>query len=397
MSNQSRLIDPISTAELERRWAAVRAAMDEHGIDILVMQNNNEFLGGYVKWFTDMPARNAYPHTVLFPKDDPMTVIQMGPMGGERTPPADNPATRGVGTIRTNASFTAIHYTKNYDAEQAADVIKKRGDATIGLVGTGGMSYAFCEYLKNGSGITAKFVDASALVDEIKAIKSDEERARIIRTAEMQDAVVAEIAKSIRPGMKDFEVAALAQYTGQMLGSEQGIFLGTSAPVGQISGFAQRHNQARELKEGDHLSLLVENNGAGGFYAEIARTFVLGKASDELVEGLQMVSEAQKHTLGLMKPGTRCDDIFRAHNEFMKARNLPPENRLYAHGQGYDMVERPLIRDDETMSIEENMCMVVHPGYTTDKIFAVICDNYLITADGASECLHNTPKKIFEV
>ena len=197
--------------------------------------------------------------------------------------------------------------------------------------------------------------------------------------------------------MKDFEVAALAQYTGQKLGSEQGIFLGTSAPLGQASMFAQRHQQNRELKDGDHLTLLVENNGAGGFYTEIARTFVLGKASEELIEGLAMVTEAQRHTLANLKPGTPCRDIYAAHNTFMESRNLPRESRIYAHGQGYDMVERPLIRDDETMAIAEHMNITVHPGYVSDKIFAVICDNYLIGRDGPGDCLHKTPQKIFEV
>jgi len=35
----------------------------------------------------------------------------------------------------------------------------------------------------------------------------------------------------------------------------------------------------------------------------------------------------------------------------MRSRGLPAELRLYAHGQGYDLVERPLIRADETMNL----------------------------------------------
>ena len=81
----------------------------------------------------------------------------------------------------------------------------------------------------------------------------------------------------------------------------------------------------------------------------------------------------------------------------MRARGLPPESRLYSHGQGYDMVERPLIRDDETMSLTENMNIVVHPSFADDSVFAVICDNYLITADGVSECMHETPQTVFEL
>ena len=69
------------------------------------------------------------------------------------------------------------------------------------------------------------------------------------------------------------------------------------------------------------------------------------------------------------------------------AAALPPELRLYAHGQGYDLVERPLIRADETMTIEADMNFAVHPGYETPSIFAVICDNYLIgPTDRANAC-----------
>ena len=62
-----RLQTPISTAELERRWGAVRAAMKREKIDVLLMQNNNDHMGGYVKYFTDMPATNGYPNAVVFP------------------------------------------------------------------------------------------------------------------------------------------------------------------------------------------------------------------------------------------------------------------------------------------------------------------------------------------
>src|SRR5690348_2017147 len=43
-----RLNTPISTAELQRRWQAVRGAMQRERIDVLLMQNNNDHMGGYV-------------------------------------------------------------------------------------------------------------------------------------------------------------------------------------------------------------------------------------------------------------------------------------------------------------------------------------------------------------
>ena len=88
-----RLQTPISTAELERRWAAVREAMEREKIDVLLMQNNNDYMGGYVKYFTDLPATNGYPLTVVFPRDDLMTLVSMGPFGGGGAPTANGDGT----------------------------------------------------------------------------------------------------------------------------------------------------------------------------------------------------------------------------------------------------------------------------------------------------------------
>ena len=114
-------------------------------------------------------------------------------------------------------------------------------------------------------------------------------------------------------------------------------------------------------------------------------------------ERAHRVDQVAAHTLRQLKPGASCADIAASHDDYMRSRGLPAELRLYAHGQGYDLVERPLIRGDETMRLEEHMNLAVHPGYETPSIFAVICDNYFIEAGGASACLHKTPKQVFEI
>jgi len=42
---KERVIRPISTQELERRWKAVREVMKAKKIDFLLVQNNNDYLG----------------------------------------------------------------------------------------------------------------------------------------------------------------------------------------------------------------------------------------------------------------------------------------------------------------------------------------------------------------
>ena len=392
-----RLLNPISTRELERRWAAARKGMAERKIDALVMQNNNDWLGGYVRWFTDTPLSNGYPRSLIFPASGLMTVVDMGAKDGRRKINGGDAVNRGVGEIVSTAAFTSVAFTDEYQAELVVGELSKGGYRTIGWVSAGAMPYAFVARIERELAGKATFVDATELVDRLKAIKSEEEKELIRKCAGMQDEIFARLLKKIRPGMTGNDITALAQYEGRLMGSEQGLFLGSAVPLGQASRFLDRHLQARALKPGEHFSLLIENNGPGGMYTEIARTIVLGKASNELIDGFESMKEAQAHTLRQLKPGASCAEIARSHDEYMRGRGLPPELRLYAHGQGYDLVERPLIRSDETMTIAEHMNFAVHPGYETNSIFAVICDNYFIEAGGPGACLHKTPKQVFEV
>jgi hypothetical protein len=92
-----------------------------------------------------------------------------------------------------------------------------------------------------------------------------------------------------------------------------------------------------------------------------------------------------------------CKEIWETHNAFMRAHGRPPAKRVYSHGQGYDMVERPLIRFDEPLAIAANMNIVVHPTYTTAHTFTWICDNYLVGETGVMERLHAFPEQIVEL
>jgi Xaa-Pro aminopeptidase len=391
-----RLLNPISDAELDRRWAAVRKAMTEEGVDALIVQSNNDWLGGYVKWLTDHPATNGYPKTVVFHADDWMTVIDMGPRGGRRKLGGNDEVHRGVGEILTTPAFTSVAYTDEYQAELVVSDIKRRNCRVVGVAGGGALPHRFMTRIGRDLA-PIRLIDMTDAVDWVKAIKSPEEISAIRKTAHMQDEVFARLLAKVRPGMRDTDITALAQYEGRLLGSEQGLFLGASAPLGMRSGFADRYQQGRTLRDGEHFTILIENNGPGGFYTELARTMVFGKATQQLLDGFAAMKAAQDHTLSLIKPGASCRDIAAAHDDYMRSRNFPPELRLYCHGQGYDLVERPLVRADETMTLAAGMNLAVHPGYETDGMFAVICDNYLVEANGPSECLHRTEKKVFEL
>jgi Xaa-Pro aminopeptidase len=392
----SRALNAVSVTELRRRWAAVRSRMHEQGVDALVMQNSSDWVGGYVRWFSNQPATNGYPTSVVFPRDSAMSLIEQGPFDGVRRSSPDEERATGIAVRLTTPSYPSVGYTGAYDADIAVRELRSHGARRIGLVAPAAMYHSFGLRLREALG-DLDIVDFTDPVDRIKAIKSEEERECIRGVAAMQDQVMARVAEFLRPGLKDFEIAAYAQYVGQQQGSEQGIFLCSSAPAGEAASFRPRSMQGRTLRAGDVFSLLVENNGGGGFYAELSRIFVLGKAAEELRRAHAAVLEAQRHALSLLKPGASCSQVFARHNAHLRSLNLPEERRLNMHGMGYDMVERPLIRHDETMQIAEHMAIVCHPGLLNDRMFVHNTEIYLVEADGPSESLHRTAKQIFEI
>jgi Xaa-Pro aminopeptidase len=135
-------------------------------------------------------------------------------------------------------------------------------------------------------------------------------------------------------------------------------------------------------------------NGRGGLYTEMGRIFSLGKPSQELQDAFGVSVEAQELTVRLLKPGADPKEIWDANNAFLEKRGYFPERRLYAHGQGYDLMERPLIRYDEPLRIAADMNVTVHPVAGNRRVWASLTDNYLVTEDGTNPWLHKTPKEI---
>ena len=397
MALSERLNTPISTAELERRWKLVREAMRREKIDVLLMQNNNDHMGGYVRWFTDMPATNGYPNTVVFPADDEMTVVCQGPFGGSETTAQGDVNWRGVKTIMTTPSYASAHYTKDYDPELACKGLAPYADKTIGFVGTYQMSYAMASYVKRKYS-KARHVDATDMIDMIKVFKSPEELELVKRAALMQDGAMRAAFAAIKPGMRDTEVAAIAQAYSVSHGSENGIYLCASMPLGEPSKFGNKHLQNRVIQKGDQFALLVEDNGPGGMYTELGRSCVVGaKVPQAMKDGLAFCIESRQMTLDLLKPGTPCKDVWDGFNAFMRKNGRPMESRLYCHGQGYDLVERPLVRSDEPMTIEKDMNIVVHPTYIHAGYLNWLCDNYIIGDNGPGDRLHQFPEEVVEV
>jgi Xaa-Pro aminopeptidase len=393
---KERLSTSVSDTELRRRWDAVRAGMRERGVDYLVIQNSEEYMGGTLRWFTDYTARHQFPMTVIFPVDDDMTVINCGaaPPAGQAFPPAW--FARGIKDRLGDVYFGTLPYTAYYDAKLAVDVLKQKPNATIGWVERTFIPMTFADYLREELP-KATFVDATEWVDEIKVLKSAEEIELIKGTAALQDACIDYLKGVIKPGLHDYEIYAEAHYFLKKNRSERGLVQVNSGPLGTMVPFDVPRFQNRAVRSGDQVSVLIEVNGPGGYYCEVMRIFTVGAdPTPELQAGFETAVKTQQLMTSMMKPGTYAKDIFAAAAAFLGEAGCAPLVRSIGHGQGTPLVERPNFRPDETWALKAGMNIAVHPQVVKPPMWSVVCDNFIVREDGV-EKLHHYPQELIRV
>ena len=125
-----------------------------------------------------------------------------------------------------------------------------------------------------GTHAGATFTDASALIERLRARKSDAELAALRTAIEITVLAQQEAMRLIEPGMNEFEVEALIEYTFRRYGAERP---GFASIVGSGPNSTSLHYNAndRVMRDGD---VVVMDVGAlwGGYSADVTRTVPVG-------------------------------------------------------------------------------------------------------------------------
>jgi Xaa-Pro aminopeptidase len=376
----------ISITEMNRRWNVVREAMQEKKLDFLIIQSSINIFPGSVRWLADLIIADGYTVSIVFPRNGEMTAFLHGSIG--------DTSLIGKGVKRCVYSPSLPTLASNYlQAEQLVAELASYKNSHIGFVGMNLIAAGFYKYLIEHMPGT-KFEDATDLIDTLKAIKSDEELSCIRETCHIQDELFSGILPHIQAGKKVGEIRS--ELIRQALNkgcSSINIVLWMS----QAGKTLIRPSRSQIIKEGDQIDMMLETDGPSGFWGEISRPVFIGKASTELKEHVELARQLQKLTLAILKPGAKPSDIWEANNTSLRKMNCQEERRIFAHGQGYDMVERPCIDYFESMPVNGNMLMAVHPQALSNKAFGWLCDNFIVKETGTPEWLHRTPQRVFEV
>lgn len=380
-------------SEYRRRIEKTRKAMAQKGVDLMVVvdPSNMAWLTGYDGW-------SFYVHQcVLLAGDgEPVWVGRLQDANGAKL-------TAFMG--HDNIVGYPDHYvqsTERHPFDFVSKVVAERGwdRKRIGLeMDNYYFSAAAHEALKAHLP-NARFVDATALVNWQRAVKSDAEIVFMRRAARIVEAMQERAMELIEPGMRMNELVAEIYRTG-VLGADG--FGGDYPaivpllPTGAGASAPHLTWSDQPFKKGE--GTFIEIAGCyKRYHCPMSRTVFLGKPPQKFLDTEKAVLEGIAAALDTVKPGNTCEQVEAAWRKTVAKYGIEKESRIgYSIGLSY-----PPDWGERTMSLRPNDKSVLQPGMAFHMIPAIwkedwgmeITESFLVTDRGAETFCH-FPRRLF--
>ncbi len=385
---------PFSQQEYDRRLAKVRRSMADAGLDILFVEDpsNMAWLTGYDGW-------SFYVHqgVIVLPDADPIWWGRSQDANGAR---------RTVWMAEDRIVPYADHYvqsTVRHPMQALAALLRDNG-AERARIGVELENYYFSAkaYLTLREELPqASFVDATALVNRARGVKSDEEVAFMRKAARIAEKVVDGILERIEPGLPKNElVAEIYGDAVRGVGEDWGDYpaIVPLLPSGPDAAAPHLTWDGRPFKTGE--ATFFEIAGCyRRYHTPFCRTVFLGTPPKFLLEAEKALVEGLEAGLEKAVAGNRACDIANALAAPLERAGIKRGARCgYPIGMSYppDWGERTIsLRAEDETVLEPGMTFHFMPGLWMDDWGLEITESILIRESGPAECFCNRPRKLF--
>jgi len=240
--------------------------------------------------------------------------------------------------------------------------------------------------------------DGTALIDKLLMHKLPAELDAIRRAARLADDAYGEFIKAVAPGRRQYEIVAdLEAYLRRRGCPDNFMIIGS----GGKEVFGMTPPSERKIASGDLVTTEL-TPAVEGYYVQICRTLVAGRATPAQARAFAIYREALEAGIAAVKPGVTAADVARAENDVFRKYGLGDYvtnkyTRVRGHGIGLFCDSKPHILEDVDTVLEPGMALIVHPNtYHPEVGYVVLGDAVVVTQTGV-EVLCGTPRELFEV
>jgi Xaa-Pro dipeptidase len=326
-------IPQLSLQERDRRYDKVRAEMARQGINCLLLPANTG------RW-EQLQADSHYLSSIGGFATEVFTVF---PLKGDVTAYIFNRA----GWWKQAQNWVQdVRDGRNRWGQNAIERINELGlqKGTIGIAGLAGLfrapegiiPYSSVKAIQDAFP-QAKLVNATEMMQEIRAIKSGEEISFLGRSAAIIEKTIETMVHTARPGVSEKELYGAMIQTMLANGGElPTLFFLSAGPDITNSSFVPTDYQ---MQKGDRIVNEIEAK-YGGYAAQAVSPVVLGKPKEDYEEIIAVSRACFDAILGKMKPGVTFGTLFDTYRDTVEqhgnGKYLWNHPMMHARGLGDD-------------------------------------------------------------
>ncbi|MDR7543681.1 MAG: Xaa-Pro peptidase family protein [Armatimonadota bacterium] len=245
------------------------------------------------------------------------------------------------------------------DAVQAAaDILK---DSGVRRAGVDDMGLPAALYAQLAAALPeVDLVPASGLFRAVRAVKEPGE-IQVLRTAAaIVEEAMAAVWATAQPGVSEAALAHRAIEVMTAAGARPTLWY---VGAGSASALVDRLPTDRRLRLND---LLMVDFGCEyhGYYADLARTAVLGRPDRRLAAYYAAIQAGEAAGIGAIRPGRTGAEVFEAAVRAVRATGIPHFDRRHCgHGIGLEPYDAPAIAAETAEPLQAGMVVNIETPY----------------------------------
>lgn len=235
--------------------------------------------------------------------------------------------------------------------------------------------------LKTECGSRLKPVPLNNFVENLREIKSNKEINLIRQALKLNIKAYGFLKNVIRPGVSEKKI--LEELEGFVKGHHAGFSFSPIIASGPNSCFPHAKVTGRKVRNNE-IVLVDMGMDVKGYKSDLTRIFFLGKIPRQIKQVHQLVAEAQRKAVEIIRPGILAGQVDKeARNHLAKHRLDKFFGHSLGHGVGLEIHEGPTISSNSPAVLREGMVFTVEPAVYIPRRFGIrLEDMVLVTKNG---------------
>jgi Xaa-Pro aminopeptidase len=216
------------------------------------------------------------------------------------------------------------------------------------------------------------------------------------KAAILASKVVEAAIRLLRPGIREFEIAAEIEYQIRKRGASGPAFE-TIVAFGERSALPHARPTAKRLKRGQ---LVVFDLGAilEKYCSDITRTVFVGKAPAKVKAWYRAVVEAQAAAIDKVAAGRSCGEVDAAARGVLAAHRLDQHFvHSTGHGLGLEVHEDPRLAKGQKTLLASGNVVTIEPGVYVPGLGGIRIEDDVVVRKSGNEVLTRASRDFIEL